>query len=655
MMSPTNINFSRLLDTISIGFVMLDQHHKIKFANTAGRKMLTFTGTCIGKDLFEEIPRELTEVFKNEIHKTYRYQNEVHFVAHYEHPTPTWIQVELCPNKEGISIITRDATSQYQVESKIHENHRRLILLTEAANHIIFNEKPKQILDSLFKDLSEYLNLDVYFNYIYDPAEDKLHLMNYSGIDAEKAKQIEWLAFGEAVCGCVARDRKRLVAEHVQESEDLLLNVIRGFGVKSYACHPLISYGRFIGTLSFGSLQRSKFSLEELDLMEKICNQFAMALERSLLIAELKNKNTELSDNNKQLMESEKKFRDILNGAMDGILLLNASNNIIDANPSACNKLGVKQKEIISKKICDVVEIKKLRGEEREATVRFSNKTEKTFEYSITEEVIPGHQLIIFRDITTKKKVAEALIHAKEQAEKASKVKSEFLSRMSHELRTPLNSILGFSQVLLDDDSSPVTEIQRERICKIFKSGRHLIHLINDILDHSQIESGKVSIHPKDVYLKAVINESIHMFLTSDANDISIENRVDLEDHICIKGDALRIKQIMTNLLSNAVKYNKPFGSVTVRSEITNTHVKIVVEDTGIGIPKGLHKQIFEPFYRIHHPEHNIEGTGIGLTLVKSLVTMMGGAVGLTSKENEGSSFWFSLPLHSKKKESAYG
>jgi PAS domain S-box-containing protein len=350
---------------------------------------------------------------------------------------------------------------------------------------------------------------------------------------------------------------------------------------------------------------------------------------------------------------SEKMFREMFNGAMDGILLLDKKHNVINANPSACSMLGISGNEQQSKNLFDFIEmsIDKTSGNSiREVEARVNKTALKTFEYSVTREIVEGYDLIIFRDITSKKRIEMELIVAKEQAELANKVKSEFLSGMSHELRTPLNSILGYSQILLDDYNHELHDIQKERITKILKSGRHLIHLINKILDHSQIESGKVHLQLADVPIKRAVEEALRILPpTYEMKGISIDNKTNIEDDVMVRGDKTRIQQIMINLLSNAIIYNKPFGKVTLRSELFQHHIKIAIEDTGIGISKEDIKHLYDPFYRVYHPERNIEGTGIGLTLVKHYVSMMGGSVGVTSEENIGSCFWFTLPFSSMK------
>jgi PAS domain S-box-containing protein len=632
MQTSMNDRFSCwLLDSISNGLIILDNENRIKFANIAAKQMLQLENEVIGQELLAEIHEELKQIFHSKLKKAHRFRTEIHFVAKFHSPQK-WIKVEINPTVDGASIQIRDTTSQKEVEYKIHENHKKLVLLTEAANHIIFNEEPKIILDSLFRELSEYLDLDVYFNYIFVKEKNRLRLMNYSGIDHQRASDIEWLEFGEAVCGTVAQIQNRMVVEDVQSSEDNRVNLIKSLGIKSYACHPLLSYGRLIGTLSFGSSKRSNFSLEELELMETICNQFAIALERSILFSELRNKNTELTA--------------IINGATEGIILLDAEKNFVNANPAACHLLGLTETELLSKKVPDVAYIKDIRTKENEVTAIIKNSgAEQHFEYSVTNEIIPGHKLIIFRDVTAKKQVANAIIEAKELAEQASQAKSEFLSRMSHELRTPLNSIIGFSQILLDDIGNGLKDVQRDRIQRILLSGRHLIKLINEILDHSQIEAGKLDLTIDQINLNDIIEETIQLFPTKECKGIQISNTVKITSNVKAIGDATRIKQVIINLLSNAIKYNKPNGEVTICSEISNNKITVFINDTGIGIPDDKKDLIFEPFYRIYHPEHNIEGTGIGLTLVKNLITMMGGSVGVSSTESVGSSFWFSLPI----------
>jgi PAS domain S-box-containing protein len=255
----------------------------------------------------------------------------------------------------------------------------------------------------------------------------------------------------------------------------------------------------------------------------------------------------------------------------------------------------------------------------------------------------PRYLLGISEDITERRQADRALQEAKEEAERANRAKSEFLSRMSHELRTPLNAVLGFAQLLEMDGINPD---QRESVHQILKAGRHLLDLINEVLDLSRIESGSMSLSLEAVSVHEVFQEVVDLI-----SPLAVQARVSIdwdqrENGTYVLSDRQRLKQVVLNLLSNAVKYNRNGGSVGISEEEARPGwLRVRISDTGSGVGPEAIEQLFAPFARLGAERTGIEGTGLGLALSRGLATLMGAEIGLEVTGPEGSTFFVDLPV----------
>lgn len=250
-------------------------------------------------------------------------------------------------------------------------------------------------------------------------------------------------------------------------------------------------------------------------------------------------------------------------------------------------------------------------------------------------------------DITERKLTMEALVQAKEEAEVASRAKSQFLSRMSHELRTPLNAILGYSELMMETDEEPITENQCGILNTIHEAGDHLLALINEVLDLARIETGKMEVSPHNVQWRELIDQCI-VLTGPAAHHKQVQLKVDAEPAVPqqVYADPQRLKQVLLNLISNAVKYNRAGGEAVIRViEACSGQLRFEIRDTGIGLSERQIGQLFQPFKRLVPDNGLLEGVGIGLVISKHLVELMGGTIGVDSVVDKGSVFWFTLPI----------
>lgn len=368
----------------------------------------------------------------------------------------------------------------------------------------------------------------------------------------------------------------------------------------------------------------------------------------------------QLSAANEALAESERRLFDILDHSPAAIFLKDLTGRYILANGSCQKVLGTRlndtvgrtDHELLPQPIADVYRANDRQVMESGASLEFE---ELGSEQDLQPRVLHSSKFLlrdgtgkpyalcgISTDITERKLSEQAMSVARLEAERANRAKSEFLSRMSHDLRTPLNAVLGFAQLL---DMDNLTADQRESVTQILEAGRHLLELMNEVLDISRIESGNLSLSPEPVAVADIVEQVVKLMqpLGKTAH-VDVSAMPSTAQARYVRADRHRLNQILLNLISNAIKYNRHGGSVTVTcDDAPGGRVRIAVTDTGAGIPPGKLALLFTPFERLGADQTSIEGTGLGLALSRGLAEAMGGTLGVQSEIDRGSTFWVEL------------
>ncbi len=357
-------------------------------------------------------------------------------------------------------------------------------------------------------------------------------------------------------------------------------------------------------------------------------------------------------------IHAERQFTEAAINALPGIFyIISAENKFLRINENFSRITGYTAQEIESMTPLDFFDERDhehMSGKIREAfTTGFAN-TEAAlvtqcgvrlpFYFQGANIMIAGQPCLIGTgtDIGQLKQYEAALVLAKDEAECANRAKSVFLSNMSHELRTPMNAIMGFAQ--LAECDSTLSPDQLDNMQEILKAGRHLLELINEVLNLAQIESGRIELAIEAIACSELISECVRLIQPiADQQKISLDWQV--QGPLVVQADRVRLKQALINLISNAVKYNSIHGKVTVLVELgVSDRLRFSVTDTGPGIPASRLADLFHPFQRLGAEQTQVEGTGIGLTICKHLIEAMDGSIGVTSTPGMGSTFWIELP-----------
>lgn len=371
---------------------------------------------------------------------------------------------------------------------------------------------------------------------------------------------------------------------------------------------------------------------------------------------------TDITDSVKvQTLEQESKQRleTIISNIISGVILVDAeTHQIVDANPVAEKLIGLPKEKIVGNVChnfictaqmgkCPITDLGLAVDRSERVLINKEGKKLPILKSAISVTISDKKYLVeSFVDLTKMKEAERSLIESKIAAESANRAKSEFLATMSHELRTPLNSIIGFSDLMIGGSVGAVADMQKKFLGNISTSGKHLLSLINNVLDLSKIEAGKMELNNELFSAYCTIDE-VKQLVSPLADKKGLKLEFVRDEHLDkIYADRIRFKQILFNLASNAIKFTPQGGKITISSRLVDNMAQFTVTDTGIGISEENKNKLFQPFMQLDSATNRkYEGTGLGLSLVKQFVELHKGHIWFESEVGKGTSFTFELPL----------
>ncbi|MEW6233334.1 MAG: GAF domain-containing protein, partial [Chloroflexota bacterium] len=557
----------------------------------------------------------------------------------------------------------------------------RLTAIEEIHRAITSTLNLDEMLTVLLENVIKVSHVDTATVMLIRPESDELESITSLGV---KEKQVATLRLkvGEGAAGWVAREGLPLAIADVQGDPRFLYKDLAAKAeIVSYLGVPLKVKGEVIGVLNVSTKHRHEFTAEELDFFATLGGEAAMAIENSRLYGQIEERAQELS---RDLLEQKQYAENVLRSISDGVYTVDRNRVVLSWSDGAEAITGYTAEETIGRPCADFLRHVDESGEALCETTRCPFlrvwatgqpvAPEQAFAHHrdgrevpvafaaapiLDETGQPIGAVEVFRDVSKERELMERI-------QAASRAKSEFLANMSHELRTPLNSIIGFSEVLQDQAFGPLNEKQARYVGNVLQSGRHLLQLINDVLDISKVEAGKMELVKSEFLVAQALEGSLAIFrVAASKKNLALELNVSPEV-TTIVADEVRFKQIMYNLLSNAVKFTPEGGRIVVRSETVETKklpsvwgglptrptlpdhcLLTTVSDTGIGIAEEDMARIWQEFERVESTyTRRYGGTGLGLPLTKRLVELHGGRIWAESEgPGKGSTFTFVLPL----------